>query len=137
MRGSGGAQRHNGSERDRDARFHIERPGTVEPRSTAAERHPVERPDGPDGIEVSQKQHGAAGSWNSSEDVIASLLSAQQLHIRTGTTETSGDLDAAAIHGSFVGAGGFQADQRVDRLDHLLDVAFAEFEQSRHDDGRI
>ena len=85
----------------------------------AVQRHPLERADRPDRVEVAEQQHRAPRAGDASPKVVAALRLRQHLDVRADLPKHSGEHGAAAIDRRLVRAGGLEPDERLDARDRL------------------
>jgi hypothetical protein len=81
-----------------------------------AERHSLELPDWPDGVDVPEHEQLSRACPELRAEVIASGLVRNDRHDGAQIGETAGELRTASIHGDLVGGGRFQPHERVDQL---------------------
>src|SRR5579884_1403463 len=100
-----------------DARFHIKNSRTPNASIADAKRHLLECADVPNGIDVTQQQHGLRirDSGEIGLNVIAGFGSGVDLSVSAVVFEAGGKEFSEMVERAFVAAGGFH-------LDHCLEV---------------
>ncbi|HEX6975729.1 MAG TPA: hypothetical protein VF147_15095 [Vicinamibacterales bacterium] len=119
-------QRTNRGERDRDPGFHVERSWTRKPIAIPPERHALERANRPHGVEVPKDQYGFACAVEAGTEVIAVRGLLQAFNGRARLEQHAREHRTAAIDRGLIGARRLQPNQRLDRLNSLIETSFAE-----------
>ena len=96
------------------------------------ERHPFERADRPNRVEVPEQEHGAPVARKPRANMIAAIGLAQQLDAGARGAQDLAERRAASIDRGLVRAGRLQPNERLQRLNDVGSVLFALGQQMDH-----